>query len=216
MGGSAALVLGAASAVAPRAATPSRALDLLSYGSPAPVEWWRSTDTCSPMSGVRGAMMFVVHEGDVVRMHVSNASGEVHPMHLHGHHALVLSRDGVAAAGSPWWLTRSTSPTASPKIAFLADNPGVWMDHCHNLPHAVEGLVAHYTVGGTGPTSRSDADPSAVLACLAAYPGVRQVLGGDRAQPPRLEVLEGLQHLRTGIHHERPAPGDRLPDRSAT
>ncbi|MGH3846687.1 MAG: hypothetical protein ACRDS0_35500 [Pseudonocardiaceae bacterium] len=34
----------------------------------------------------------------------------------------------------------------------------MWMDHCHNLPHAAQGLVAHlmyegvtepYTVGGT-------------------------------------------------------------------
>ncbi len=25
-------------------------------------------------------------------------------MHLHGHHALVLSRDGVPSTGSPWWV----------------------------------------------------------------------------------------------------------------
>ena len=43
------------------------------------------------------------------------------------------------------------------EIAFVADNPGVWMDHCHNLQHAADGLVAHlmyddvttpYLVGG--------------------------------------------------------------------
>ena len=28
-------------------------------------------------------------------------------------------------------------------VIFLADNPGIWMDHCHNLPHAVEGLMTH-------------------------------------------------------------------------
>jgi FtsP/CotA-like multicopper oxidase with cupredoxin domain len=45
------------------------------------------------------------------------------------------------------------------EIALLADNPGVWMDHCHNLEHAAEGLVAHlayegvstpFMVGGEG------------------------------------------------------------------
>ena len=45
------------------------------------------------------------------------------------------------------------------EIAFLADNPGIWMDHCHNLPHASLGLVAHlmyagvsepFRVGGSG------------------------------------------------------------------
>ena len=28
-------------------------------------------------------------------------------------------------------------------VAFVADNPGIWMDHCHNLKHAAQGLVAH-------------------------------------------------------------------------
>jgi hypothetical protein len=33
-------------------------------------------------------------------------------------------------------------------IAFVADNPGIWMDHCHNLTHAAEGLVAHLMYEG--------------------------------------------------------------------
>ena len=37
-------------------------------------------------------------------MHIENRSGEVHPMHLHGHHEVVLARNGVAASGSPWWV----------------------------------------------------------------------------------------------------------------
>ncbi len=48
--------------------------------------------------------MFVVREGDIVMMHIENHSGDVHPMHLHGHHAVVLARNGVAATGSPWWI----------------------------------------------------------------------------------------------------------------
>jgi FtsP/CotA-like multicopper oxidase with cupredoxin domain len=46
------------------------------------------------------------------------------------------------------------------EIAFLADNPGLWMDHCHNLPHASQGLVTHLAYEGVstpykigGPTS---------------------------------------------------------------
>ncbi len=95
--------------------------------------------------------MFVVAEGDVVRMSISNRSGELHPMHLHGHHAVVLSRDGVAASGSPWWVdSLNVGPGESYEVAFVADNPGIWMDHCHNLPHAVEGLVAHVMYEGIG------------------------------------------------------------------
>ena len=33
-------------------------------------------------------------------------------------------------------------------MVFLADNPGIWMDHCHNLPHASEGLMTHLMDAG--------------------------------------------------------------------
>jgi FtsP/CotA-like multicopper oxidase with cupredoxin domain len=93
-----------------------------------------------------------------VRMTISNSSGEVHPMHLHGHHAVVLSRNGVAATGSPWWIdSLDVANGDTYDIAFVADNPGIWVDHCHNLQHAADGLIAHlaytdvstpYRVGG--------------------------------------------------------------------
>ena len=95
--------------------------------------WWTINGHLFP-----DVPMFLVAEGDVVRMTISNHSGEVHPMHLHGHHAVVLSpqrraRDRQPVVGR---LAR-TSPTARRyDIAFVADNPGIWMDHCHNLPHA--------------------------------------------------------------------------------
>jgi FtsP/CotA-like multicopper oxidase with cupredoxin domain len=91
-------------------------------------------------------------------MTISNSSGQVHPMHLHGHHAVVLSRNGVAATGSPWWFdSLDVGDGDTYVIAFVADNPGIWVDHCHNLKHASDGLIAHlaytdvstpYRVGG--------------------------------------------------------------------
>jgi FtsP/CotA-like multicopper oxidase with cupredoxin domain len=39
-------------------------------------------------------------------------------------------------------------PARHHEIAFKADTPGVWMDHCHNLPHAADGLVAHLAYAG--------------------------------------------------------------------
>jgi FtsP/CotA-like multicopper oxidase with cupredoxin domain len=33
-------------------------------------------------------------------------------------------------------------------IAFRADNPGIWMDHCHNLTHAAAGMMMHLTYRG--------------------------------------------------------------------
>jgi FtsP/CotA-like multicopper oxidase with cupredoxin domain len=93
--------------------------------------------------------VFVVEEGDLVEITISNDSNAVHPMHLHGHHLLVLSRDGVPASGSPWWVdTLNVRKGERYVVAFRADNPGLWMDHCHNLRHAADGLAIHVAYAG--------------------------------------------------------------------
>ena len=106
--------------------------------------WWSINGHLYP-----NVPMYVVREGDVVRMHIDNHSGEVHPMHLHGHHALVLARNGVPATGSPWWVdSLNVRDDESYDIAFVANNPGIWMDHCHNLEHARDGMIAHLMYEG--------------------------------------------------------------------
>ncbi|MGH3079044.1 MAG: multicopper oxidase family protein [Gaiellaceae bacterium] len=93
--------------------------------------------------------VFVVDEGDLVEVTITNDTSADHPMHLHGHHVLVLDRDGEAVSGSPWWAdTLDVRPGERYRVAFRADNPGVWMDHCHNLPHAADGLTMHVMYAG--------------------------------------------------------------------
>ncbi|MFI5892229.1 multicopper oxidase family protein [Actinoplanes sp. NPDC051513] len=86
----------------------------------------------------------VVHLGETVEFTIVNRSLAIHPWHLHGHHVLVLSRDGVPATGSPLWLDSfDVRPGEVWKVAFRADNPGMWANHCHNLPHADAGMMLH-------------------------------------------------------------------------
>jgi FtsP/CotA-like multicopper oxidase with cupredoxin domain len=93
--------------------------------------------------------MYLVRRGDLVKMRIVNDTGAVHPMHLHGHHALVLSRDGEPATGSPWWVdTLNVLANEEYEVAFRAENPGLWMDHCHNLVHAGDGLTMHVVYEG--------------------------------------------------------------------
>jgi len=88
--------------------------------------------------------MQMVREGDLVKTTFVNRSFMDHPMHLHGHHVLVLSRNGEPVNGSPWWAdTLNIAPGESYEVAFRADNPGIWMDHCHNLDHAAQGMTMH-------------------------------------------------------------------------
>ncbi|WP_210509218.1 multicopper oxidase family protein [Naasia sp. SYSU D00057] len=90
-----------------------------------------------------------VTEGQVVRLTVANRNWETHPMHLHGHHVLVLSRNGVPATGAPLWLdTFDVQPGEVWQVMLVADNPGIWMDHCHNLDHADEGMMMALTYRG--------------------------------------------------------------------
>ena len=152
-------------------AKPSSEVDLLSYGKPAPLPfdasdpdrsfdyrigrrpgfvkgrpgmWWSVNGKLYP--DIPTAM---VEEGDVVRFRIVNNSNKVHPMHLHGHHAVVLERDGTKATGSPWWYdSLDVRPGEEYVVAFVADNPGVWMDHCHNLKHAADGMVSHLMYAG--------------------------------------------------------------------
>ncbi len=156
---------------ASRPPQPKAELDLLTYGSPEPLPfetddpdrsfeysigrrpgflngkpglWWTINGHLWP-----DIPMYTVSEGDVVAFHIENHSGEVHPMHLHGHHAVVTARDAQASRGSPIWVDSiDVDDGEAVDIVFKADNPGIWMDHCHNLPHAAEGLVAHLMYEG--------------------------------------------------------------------
>ncbi|WEO78607.1 multicopper oxidase family protein [Cryobacterium sp. SO2] len=83
-----------------------------------------------------------VSEGNTVRLTVANRGAETHPMHVHGHHVRVVSRDGIRSTGSPLWLdTFDVQPGEVWVVEFVADNPGIWLDHCHNLEHAAEGMM---------------------------------------------------------------------------
>jgi FtsP/CotA-like multicopper oxidase with cupredoxin domain len=166
-----AMIIGPAGVDGPAPPQPTDELDLLAYGSPAPLGidpahpdrrfdyrigrrpgfvkgwpgmWWSINGHLFP-----NVPMYVVREGDVAVMHIENRSGQVHPMHLHGHHVVVLARNGVAATGSPWWVdSLNVLANETYDVAFVANNPGLWMDHCHNLKHAAQGMIAHLMYEG--------------------------------------------------------------------
>jgi FtsP/CotA-like multicopper oxidase with cupredoxin domain len=93
--------------------------------------------------------MFMVQEGDLVKTTITNRGAVDHPMHLHGHHMLVLSHNGENSTGSPWYSdTLDVRPGDTYEVGFVADNPGLWMDHCHNLTHAAVGMSMHLMYEG--------------------------------------------------------------------
>jgi FtsP/CotA-like multicopper oxidase with cupredoxin domain len=99
-----------------------------------------------------------VREGQLVRLHIVNpADHSSHPIHIHGHIFTVLAKNGHPLAGSPVHTdTVLVGPHETWDVAFKADNPGIWMLHCHILEHAAagmsmtinyEGVYTPYTMG---------------------------------------------------------------------
>lgn len=87
--------------------------------------------------------MLSVKKGGTVKVRLKNKSADVdHPMHLHGHFFQVLSKNGTPLKGSPVIKdTLNIKPGEEYVVAFVADNPGDWMFHCHELHHASAGMV---------------------------------------------------------------------------
>ncbi|WP_144551021.1 multicopper oxidase family protein [Bacillus mycoides] len=84
-----------------------------------------------------------VKKGDLIKVKLINRSKmDDHPMHLHGHFFQALSKDGKPIEGSPIVKdTLNLKPGEEYEVAFVADNPGEWMFHCHDLHHASAGMV---------------------------------------------------------------------------
>ncbi len=64
-----------------------------------------------------------------------------HPMHLHGFSFRVLNRNGAPVPHNQWADTVLLAPKDTVDIAFVADNPGDWMLHCHVTDHQTAGLM---------------------------------------------------------------------------
>ncbi len=78
-----------------------------------------------------------VRRGETVRIDMINDTAWPHGMHLHGHH-FVTVRDGAIG---PLRDTLAVAPDDHDEIAFVADNPGDWLIHCHMLEHAQAGMM---------------------------------------------------------------------------
>ncbi|TQF85225.1 multicopper oxidase family protein [Elioraea sp. Yellowstone] len=73
---------------------------------------------------------------------IRNDTAWPHPMHLHGLAFRVIARNGRATPRREWQDTVLVPSWSSADIAFVADNPGNWMFHCHILEHQAAGMMA--------------------------------------------------------------------------
>jgi FtsP/CotA-like multicopper oxidase with cupredoxin domain len=77
-----------------------------------------------------------VKKGQKLRLRFMNEGMMIHPMHLHGMHMTVITKDGWPQP-APWKCdTLNIAPGERWDCIVNCNNPGVWAFHCHILPHA--------------------------------------------------------------------------------
>ncbi|MGW1836179.1 multicopper oxidase family protein [Streptomyces sp. BBFR2] len=111
---------------------PDRAVDrrhqLVLSGSMRRFDWAINRKPYTP------SQRYPVREGERVELVFRNHSPMWHPMHLHGH-AFEL------AAGGARKDTVIVRPGHTVRVHLDADNPGLWMLHCHNVYHSESGMM---------------------------------------------------------------------------
>ena len=90
-------------------------------------------------AGMEPALTF--QRGRSVVLLLRNETAWWHPMHFHGHSFRVLSRNGAPVPYRQWQDTVLMAPKDAVEVAFVADNPGDWMLHCHVMDHQMAGLM---------------------------------------------------------------------------
>ncbi|CAF1135389.1 unnamed protein product [Didymodactylos carnosus] len=101
------------------------------------------------------ANVFTIEKGEVIDLYINSEIGQ-HPMHLHGHVFCVM---GIGKVGSGFSDASNVDLNTDNPICrdtasilfegwmvlrFVADNPGVWMFHCHIDWHLGAGLALQF------------------------------------------------------------------------
>lgn len=84
--------------------------------------------------------MLTLKRGQTCLFSMRNDTAFAHPMHLHGYAFRVIARDGNPTPHQEWQDTVLMMPEEQVDIAFVADNPGNWLFHCHILEHQASGM----------------------------------------------------------------------------
>jgi FtsP/CotA-like multicopper oxidase with cupredoxin domain len=90
--------------------------------------------------------LFTLKRGESCHFVMRNETAWWHTMHIHGFSILVLSRNGRQVPHRQWQDTVLMAPTDVVECAFVADNPGDWMLHCHITDHQMAGLMTVFRV----------------------------------------------------------------------
>lgn len=106
-------------------------------------------------AGMSDVPFFSAKRGETIILRMKNETAWPHAIHLHGHHFKVLGKGSLAGNqlnevdGEERGAFRDTvliERDEQVEVAFVADNPGKWMLHCHMLEHQASGMGTWFLV----------------------------------------------------------------------
>lgn len=124
-----------------------------------------------------GPASVVIQGGEVVDLVIKNADKGKHPFHLHGHKFQVVGRAANYTSPDPADNPPVVEGQANPirrdtvhvagggaaTIRFVADNPGVWLLHCHIEWHLEAGLALQFIEAPLEVQSRHSTVPAVMF-----------------------------------------------------
>ena len=87
----------------------------------------------------------VLERGRSYLFTLDNETPFAHPIHIHGH-TFQLLRSTKLQRPRHHTDTLLLMPEEQAEVAFVADNPGDWMFHCHVIEHQESGMMGHLRV----------------------------------------------------------------------
>jgi FtsP/CotA-like multicopper oxidase with cupredoxin domain len=98
------------------------------------------------IAGIGGPPLFEAKKGDTLILEFSNKTSFPQPLHIHGHVWKLVESDGQIVGDSGWMDTAVVPGLSSAKLAFTADNPGLWVLQSLIAERADAGLIGAFSV----------------------------------------------------------------------
>ncbi|MEQ8710352.1 MAG: multicopper oxidase family protein [Rhodospirillales bacterium] len=95
------------------------------------------------MADMPAEPLLSARRGETRRIRMVNETAWPHAMHLHGHHFRQVLANGTTG---PLRDTLLVNRGETAEIAFVADNPGDWLLHCHMVEHSAAGMMTWFRV----------------------------------------------------------------------
>lgn len=98
------------------------------------------------VAGPGGDLIGKFAKGETIVLDINNTTQFDQPLHIHGHVWQVVEQGGAVQEGQPWRDTTLVPRMKMQKLAFVADNPGIWVLQSLVAERVDSGLIASFAV----------------------------------------------------------------------